>query len=224
MSKLVWDATGEHVYHTGTDHGVVYPISAAGTYPSGVAWNGLTAVTESPSGAEANDIYADNIKYLTLRSAEDFGFTIEAYTYPDEFAECDGSAYPTAGVRIGQQPRKAFGFCYRTLIGNDTEGDAHGYLLHLVWNATASPSERAYQTKNDSPEAVSFSWEATTIPINIEGYPDYKPVAFMEIDSRDFKETAAKTKLDTLLDALYGTDNADPYLPLPGAVIDMLKP
>ena len=169
MSKLVWDQIGEHIYETGTKNGVLYPMDSTGAYGKGVAWNGLTAVTESPSGADSNPIYADDIKYLDLRAVEDFGGTIEAYTYPDEFAPCDGSAHPTAGVTVGQQRRKPFGFCFRSAIGNDIDQDDHGYKLHLVYNATASPSERAYQTVNDSPEAVTFSWEFTTTPIPMSG-------------------------------------------------------
>ena len=180
MSKLVWDKTGERLYETGVDHGVLYPIQAGGLYNKGVAWNGLTAVTESPSGAEASPIYADNIKYLNLMSAEEFGATIEAYTYPDEFAECDGSAELGTGVMIGQQTRKYFGLAYKTVIGNDTEGNAHGYKIHLIYGAQAAPSEKAYATINDSPEAITFSWELTTSPIEVTGF---KPTASLVIDS-----------------------------------------
>jgi hypothetical protein len=165
MAKLVWDKSGERHFETGVNQGVLYPQDVAGAYPKGVAWNGLTAVTESPSGAEATAVYADNTKYLNLISAEDFGATIEAYTYPDEFGACDGSAELTAGVKAGQQGRKAFGLCYRTAIGNDIEGNDHGYKLHMIYGAMAAPSEKAYQTINDSPEAITFSWEVSTTPV-----------------------------------------------------------
>lgn len=217
MSKLAWDLISERYYETGVDHGVLYPQASNGTYPLGVAWNGLTAVTESPSGAEASAIYADNIKYLELRSAEEFGATVEAYTYPDEWAECDGSASPADGVVIGQQKRRSFGFSYRTILGNDTENNDYAYKLHLVYNATASPSERAYQTVNDSPEAISFSWEVTTTPVAVGD--DYKPTACIIIDS----SKVDSAKLKTLEDMLYGTDNADPYLPLPADVIALFS-
>ena len=223
MSKIVWDETGKRTYETGVDHGVLYP-QVSGAYPKGVAWNGLTAVNESPSGAEANPQYADNIKYLNLVSAEDFGATIEAFTYPDEWAECDGSAVPTPGVSIGQQTRKTFGLCYRTVLGNDTDGQDHGYKLHLVYNALAKPSEKNYQTVNDSPEAISFSWEITTTPVAIESY---KPAACITIDSTKVD----KTKLAALETLLYGkdpttaesNDGVDPKLPLPAEVITLLK-
>ena len=215
MARLVWDNTGERFYETGVDHGVLYVQSSAGTYPQGVAWNGLTAVTESPSGAENTDLWADNIKYLSLRSAEDFGATIEAYTYPDEFMECDGSIAVSTGVVIGQQARKPFGLSYRTVLGNDTELERHGYKLHLIYNATCSPSERAYSTINDSPEAITFSWEMTTAPVAITGNNNYKPTASITIDST--KVDAAK--LTSFEAILYGGDNADARLPLPDEVI-----
>lgn len=229
MSRLVWDKTGERYYETGTKNGVLYPMAGT-TYGKGVAWNGLTAVTESPSGAEANPLYADDIKYLEMRSAEEFGGTIEAYTYPDEWAQCDGSAYPVEGVQLGQQSRIPFGFCYRTVLGNDTELDTHGYKLHLVYNATASPSERAYQTVNDSPEAITFSWEFTTTPIGLDDYNNehktsYRPVACITIDSTKVDSE----KLTALEDILYGKDAAsgqeavDPRLPLPDEVITLLS-
>lgn len=211
MSALVWDQTTQKLYETGVDRGVLYPVSN-NTYGTGVAWNGLTAVNESPSGAEPSDIYADNIKYLTLRSAETFGATIEAYTYPDEFAECDGSAEVATGVTIGQQTRKSFGLCYRTLIGNDTDGQDHGYKLHLIYGCTASPSEKSYQTVNDSPEAITFSWEVSTTPVNVEGH---KPTAQLIVDST--KVDAAK--LATLEAQLYGGESSDPKLPTPAEVI-----
>lgn len=218
MAKLVWDQAGERLYETGTDHGVVYPQDATGAYPAGYAWNGLTAVTESPSGAEPTDLYADNIKYLSIRSAEEFGATIEAYTYPDEFAVLDGSAELMDGVIIGQQTRKAFGFCYRTRIGNDTQFEDHGYKLHLLYGCTVSPSEKAYQTINDSPEAITFSWEMTTTPVSVTGY---KPTATLTIDSTKFTGTNA-TKLTDLEDVLYGTASEDARLPLPDEVISIL--
>jgi len=211
-SRITWDDVGERFYETGVSHGVFYPKTADGTYTPGVAWNGLTAVTESPSGAEATALWADNIKYLELRSAEEFGFTIEAYTYPDEFAACDGHSDLATGVRVGQQPRKPFGLCYRTEIGNDVEYEEHGYILHLVYGATVSPSEKAYQTINDSPEAITFSWEATTTPIVAEGL--VKPVAEIEIDST--KVDSAKLK--TFEDILYGSAEAAARLPLPAEV------
>lgn len=216
MAKLVWDAVGEHLYETGVRMGVLYPQAADGTYPTGVAWNGLTGVTESPSGADATALYADDIKYLELRAAEEFGGTIEAYTYPDEWAACDGSAAPATGVTIGQQPRSPFGLCFRTVLGNDTERDDHGYKLHLIYNATASPSERAYQTINDSPDAITFSWEFTTTPINVTGY---KPTACITIDSTK----ADSTKLGVLEDMLYGSQNASASLPAPDLVISTLS-
>lgn len=215
MSKIVWDAAGERKFETGVDHGVLYPLQTGG-YTKGVAWNGLTAVNQTPSGAEANPQYADNIKYLNLISAEDFGATIEAFTYPDEFALCDGSAEPSPGVMIGQQTRKKFGMCYRTLLGNDKAGQEHGYKLHLIYGATASPSERAYNTINDSPEAITFSWEVTTEPVEV---PGYKPTALLEIDSTK----ADATKLAALEEILYGTEDVEARLPLPEEIIEMFK-
>lgn len=215
MSKLVWDQAGQKLYETGVDHMVLFPQAANGSYEQGVAWNGITAVNQSASGGDTNDLYADNIKYLSLRAAENYGATIEAYTYPEEFAECDGSKEIAPGVYTGQQARKAFGYSYRTLIGNDTEGDAHGYKLHIVYNATVSPSEKSYGTVNDSPDAINFSWEVSTTPIPVTGY---KPTAHIEIDSTK----ADATKLQTLKDKLYGTENSEPQLPLPDAVISMM--
>lgn len=225
MAKIVWDKTGERFYETGVDHGVLYPVQTGGLYNKGVAWNGLTSVSESPSGAESTAIYADNIKYLNLLSAEEFGATIEAYTYPDEFAECDGSATPTPGLTIGQQSRKTFGLCYRTMIGNDVDGQEHGYKLHLIYGCQASPSEKGYQTINDSPEAITFSWEITTTPVNVTGY---KATACLTIDSTKVDST----KLAALEEVLYGKDGSpepttggvDPRLPLPDEVIEMLTP
>ena len=219
MSKLVWDQTGEHYYETGVKMGVLYPQSASGTYPKGVAWNGLTAVTESPSGAEATPLYADDTKYLNLYSAEEFGATIEAYTYPDEFAECDGSAEVATGVTIGQQKRKAFGLCYRTTIGNDTDGNDHGYKIHIIYGAMASPSEKAYATINDSPEAITFSWEITTTPVSVSGF---KPTASVTIDSTKVNEA----KLKQLEAILYGdngsSSTADARLPLPDEIVTLI--
>lgn len=214
MSKIVWDQTGERLYETGVNHGVLY-IPTSGAYSKGVAWNGLTAVTESPSGAEATALYADDIKYLNLMSAEEFACTIEAYTYPDEFAECDGSASLVAGVNIGQQPRKTFGLCYRTTIGNDTDGNAHGYKLHMVYGCLASPSEKAYATINDSPEANTFSWEVSTTPVNVTGH---KPTAFLTIDSTK----ADPAKLTALEDILYGKEQVEPRLPLPDEIATLM--
>lgn len=215
MSKLVWDQTGERLYETGVKQGVLYPQAAGGTYPKGVAWNGLTNVTESPSGAEATPLYADDIKYLNLISTEELGGTIEAYTYPDEFAECDGSASLTEGVYIGQQPRKTFGFCYRTTLGNDVSNNNYGYKLHLVYGALASPSEKAYATINDSPEAITFSWEFSTTPVNVTGF---KPTASITIDST---KVNAK-KLAALEVILYGDADNEARLPLPDEVAQIM--
>lgn len=218
--KIVWDAIGERFYETGTKNGVLYPM-VNNAYPKGVAWNGLTAVTASPEGAEATDLYADDIKYLTLRGAENFKATIEAYTYPDEFAECDGSAVVAPGVKIGQQPRKAFGFSWVTTKGNDTDLDSHGYIIHLVWGASAAPSEKAYQTINDSPEAITFSWEIDTIPVEVTGH---KATAYMQIDST----LADPDKLEALKDILYGknasqgSEATDARLPLPNEIISLM--
>lgn len=228
MSKIVWDATGERAYETGTDQGVLYVQKSDGTYENGVAWNGLTGVTESPDGAEPNDLYADNIKYASLRSAETFGGTIEAFTYPDEFGECDGTAAPVAGVYLGQQKRKPFGFVYRTLVGNDTASDEDdGYKLHIWYNCTASPSEKSYETVNDSPDAITFSWEVDTTPVPVTG-TTFKPVATITIDSTKFVETADKAKLKALEDMLFGTDGtggtdgSNPTLPTPAVVLSTL--
>ena len=211
MAKMVWDQTGSRYYETGVKNGALYIQDPSGTYTKGVPWNGLTAVTESPSGAEATALYADDIKYLNLMSNEDFGGTIEAYTYPDEFAACDGSANIADGVTIGQQKRSTFGLCYRTTVGNDVEGNDHGYKLHLVYGALAAPSERAYATINDSPEAITFSWEFSTTPVNVTGH---KPTAHLEIDSKK----ADPTKLAALEAILYGSDDVEPRLPLPDEI------
>lgn len=212
MTALDWDQTGERLYETGVDHGVLYPISGDGDYPLGVAWNGLITVTETPAGAGATATYADNIKYLNLIAAETFGATIDAYTYPDEFAVCDGTVQPEPGVSVGQQPRKTFGLCYRTLVGNDVEGTELGFKLHLVWGAIAEPSQKAYGTVNDSPAAINFSWTINTTPVNVT---DLKPTSLIVIDSTQVDSDA----LSTLLDILYGTEGVDPRLPLPDEVL-----
>lgn len=211
MSKIVWDETGKKFYETGVKNGVLYVQDDQGAYPKGVAWNGLTAVTESPSGAEATPLYADDIKYLELRSNEEFGATVEAYTYPEEFGVCDGSAELAPGVIIGQQARKAFGLCYRTTVGNDIANNDYGYKIHLIYNATAAPSERAYATINDSPEAITFSWELTTTPVAVTGH---KPTACLTIDSTKVDAE----KLAALEAILYGTEEKEAYLPLPDEV------
>lgn len=221
---ISWDNAGERYYETGVKQGVLYPIQSDGTYSKGVAWNGLTAVNESPSGAEANPLYADDIKYLNLISNEEFGASIEAYTYPDEFAECDGSAAIATGVMIGQQKRKTFGLCYRTALGNDVDGSDYGYKLHLVYGCLASPSEKAYATINDSPEAITFSWEITTTPVNVS---NFKPTSLITIDSTK----AMKEKLEALEVILYGKastsessdDGVAPRLPLPDEVATLMS-
>ena len=214
MEKIVWDQTGERLYETGVKNGVLY-VQESGAYPKGVAWNGLTAVTESPSGAEPTALYADDTKYVNLVSAEEFGATIEAYTYPDEFAECDGSASITAGVYIGQQNRKTFGLSYKTTVGNDVDNNNHGYKLHLIYGAVASPSEKSYSTINDSPDAITFSWEISTTPVNVTGH---KPTALLTIDST--KVDAGKlAKLEAIL---YGSSEADARLPLPDEIVSIL--
>ena len=203
--KLSWDNTGERLYETGVDHGVLYKFdSVQNKYANGVAWNGLTSISENPSGAEETKLYADNIKYMSLYSAEEFGATVEAYTYPKEFEECDGSAELMDGVTIGQQTRKPFGLSYRTKIGNDTDGQDHGYKLHLIYGAMCSPSSKAYNTVNDSPEAITFSWELTTTPVNV---PQYKATASLVIDSTKFVSDEAKARLTALETVLYGTDS-----------------
>ena len=211
MAKLVWDESGKRVYETGVRNGVLYVQGENGQYENGVAWNGLTAVTESPSGAEPTALYADDIKYLELFSAEEFGATVEAYTYPEEFEACDGSASLGKGVTIGQQDRKAFGLCYRTVVGNDVKGNEHGYKIHLVYGAKAKPSEKAYATVNDSPEAVTFSWEVTTTPVNVAGF---KPTASVTIDSTKIQPD----KLKAIEDKLYGTQDQEPALLMPDEI------
>lgn len=224
MAELTWDQVGERVYETGVDRGVLYLPDNTGVYSDGYAWNGLTGVTESPSGAESTPQYADNIKYLNLVSSEEFGATIEAFTYPDEFAQCDGTAAPSAGLYLGQQGRRSFGLAYRTRIGNDVDGADHGYKLHLIYGALAAPSERAYATINDSPEALTFSWELSTTAVDVPGTnpltsKPYKPTASITIDST--KVTAAR--LAQLEDALYGTASTSPRLPLPDEVISIVS-
>ena len=216
MAKLTWDNTGERIFETGVKQGVLYPIQSDGKYTKGVAWNGLTAVTESPSGAEATALYADDIKYLNLLSNEEFGATIEAYTYPDEFAECDGSAELATGVMIGQQKRKTFGLCYRTTIGNDVEGNDYGYKLHLVYGCLAAPSEKGYSTINDNPDAITFSWEVSTTPVNVEGF---KPTSQITIDSTK----ADPAKLAALEAVLYGGAETEAKLPLPDEIATLMS-
>jgi len=220
MSKLKWDQVGTRRFETGVDHGVLY-LPTNGVYSTGVAWNGLTTVTESPSGAETSAQYADNIKYLNLQSAEEFGATIEALYYPDEFGRCDGTAEPEPGVYIGQQSRSVFGFSYRTLVGNDVEGQSLGYKIHLVYNCLAAPSEKAYATVSDSPEAMPFSWEVTTTSVEVGtiGGVEYSPTATLTIDSTK----VAAAALLALEDMLYGTTGADPELPMPGTVIALFS-
>lgn len=215
MSKLVWDQTGEREYETGVKNGVLYPQGEGGTYPKGIAWNGLISVTESPSGAEEQALYADDIKYAAPRSREEFGATIEAYTYPEAFEKCDGSAQLAPGVTIGQQTRTPFGLAYKTTIGNDTENNNYGYKLHLIYGATAAPSEKAYQTINDSPEAITFSWELTTTPVSVNGY---EPTAILTIDSTK----TDPTKLATLEGILYGSEETEARLPLPDEIATIM--
>lgn len=214
MTALTWDQVGERIYETGVDRGVLYIPNGSGVYDVGVAWNGLVGVTESPSGAEASPQYADNVKYLNLLSAEEFGATIEAFTYPDEFGQCDGTAAPSSGVLLGQQGRKTFGLAYRTLVGNDLDGTEYGYKLHLIYGALAAPSEKAYATMNDSPEAITFSWEVTTTPVQVVGY---KPTSVIVVDSTLVDGAA----LEDLEEILYGAVGVDPRLPLPDEVITL---
>lgn len=218
MAKLVWDKTGEHLYETGVDHGVLYFPDASGAYKNGVAWNGLTSVTESPSGAEATGQYADNIKYLNLISAEEFGATIEAFTYPEEFEAANGNKelVASSGVYIGQQARAVFGFCYRTLIGNDTDGQEHGYKLHLVYGCQVTPSEKNYQTVNDSPEAMTLSWELSTTPVNVT---NHKPTALLVIDSTKVDSG----KLAKIEAKLYGDESDGAVLPTPDEIAEILS-
>lgn len=221
MSRLTWDEQGEKLFETGIQKTVLYPLNSDNQYTPGVAWNGVSSVSETPSGAEATAIYADDVKYLNLYSAEQLGGTLQAYMYPDEFEQCDGSAEVAPGVTIGQQNRKTFGLCYRTTLGNDTDGNDYGYKLHLLYGCKASPSEKQYQTINDSPEAISFSWTLTTTPVNVTGY---KPTSILTVKSTDFKTTEEKARLKALEDVLYGTENSEPRLPLPDEVIAMMNP
>lgn len=216
MAKLVWDEVGKRTYETGVDKGVLYVQDDEGAYGNGVAWNGLTAVNESPSGAEPTALYADNTKYLELTSKEEYGATIEAYTYPDEFEACDGSAEVGTGVVIGQQSRKVFGLCYRTVKGNDVKNNDYGYKIHLVYGCKAKPAQKNYQTINDSPEAITFSWEVSTTPVEVEGF---KPTATVTIDSTK----VAAEKLKSIEEALYGTESVEPKLLLPSEIIAILK-
>lgn len=221
MSKLQWDNTGERRYETGVDHGVLFVKEGTG-YAKGVAWNGLVSVNERPSGGELSAVWADNIKYLNLRATENFGATVQAYTYPPEFEECDGTKTIIKGVRAAQQARKGFAFSYRTRIGNDVDGDAAGYKIHIIYNCEAAPSERNYQTVNDNPDAIQFSWEVDTTPIDpdIEGF---RPTAHITIDSTDFKTEQEKAKLTALENALYGDDNGDSTLQFPDDIVGLLK-
>lgn len=222
MAKLTWDNTGERFYETGVKNVALYVFdntSGAKKYKDGVAWNGVTAISESPSGAEPTALYADDKKYLNLLSAEEFAASIEAYTYPDEFAECDGSAELAAGVSIGQQPRKQFGLCYRTAVGNDVDGTEKGYKLHLIYNCLAAPTEKSYATINDSPEAITFSWDISTTPVEVAGH---KPTAVVTIDSTKLDEKG-KTKLTSLEEILYGKDTTEPRLPLPDEIETLFK-
>lgn len=214
MAELVWDQTGQRFYETGVDHGVLYLPDSQGAYVDGVAWNGLTSVSESPSGAEPNAQYADNIKYLNLFSAEEFSATIEAFTYPEEFNQFDGLGTPSPGVLVGQQARRNFGLSYRTLVGNDIDGNDHGYKIHLVYGCMASPSEKAYNTVNDSPEPITFSWEVSTTPVAV---PGMKPTSIITVDSTQVDAAS----LAALEQTLYGTAGVDPSLPLPGTIISM---
>ena len=216
MAKIVWDQSGQRLYETGVKMGVLYVQDASGTYPKGVAWNGLTAVNETPSGAEATPLYADDIKYLNLRSAEDFGATIEAFMYPEEFEQCDGSAELAPGVKIGQQARNAFGLCYRTVLGNDIAGNDYGYKLHIIYGATAAPSEKSYATINDSPEAITFSWEVNCTPVEVDGF---KPTASLVIDSTKVDAE----KLAALEAKLYGDESTEAMLPLPAEIAEIFK-
>lgn len=222
MAALTWDNVGERLYETGTKKGVLFVQNTDGTYQTGVAWNGLTAVTESPSGAEATKLYADDIQYLNMYSAEEFGATVECYTYPDEFMACNGEASLVPGAYIGQQDRKSFGLCYVTTVGNDTDGNGYGYKIHFVYNCKASPSERSYATINDSPEAITFSYEITTTPVNVTGF---KPTATIVVDSTKFTSVAAKAALAALEAWVYGTDGTpgtEPQMPTPAKVAELL--
>ena len=214
MSRLIWDKSGDRFYETGVSKGVLY-VQDGATYGEGVVWNGLTAITESPSGAEASPLYADDIKYLNLISAEEFGGTIEAYTYPDEFKACNGEGELATGVTIGQQVRKGFGLCYRTILGNDAESNNHGYKIHIIYGAQASVSERAYASVNESPEAITFSWEFTTTPVEVSGF---KPTSIVVVDSTKVDAT----KLAALEAVLYGSESEEPRLPTPDEIVTLI--
>ena len=216
MARLIWDEVGQRFFETGVKNGVLYVQDNDGSYKNGVVWNGLTAVTESPSGAEETPLYADDVKYLTLRSAEEFGATIEAYTYPEEFEQCDGSASIATGVTIGQQARRAFGLCYRTAIGNDIQGQEFSYKLHLLYGCTVAPSEKSYSTINDNPEAITFSWELSTVPVPVDGF---KPTASLVIDASKVDEE----KMALLENALFGDESNEAKLLLPNEIMEMLK-
>ena len=216
MARLIWDEVGQRFFETGVKNGVLYVQENDGSYKNGVVWNGLTAITESPSGAEETPLYADDVKYLTLRSAEQFGATIEAYTYPEEFEQCDGSAAIATGVTIGQQARRAFGLCYRTAVGNDIQGQEFSYKLHLLYGCTVAPSEKSYSTINDNPEAITFSWELSTVPVPVDGF---KPTASLVIDASKVDEG----KMALLEDALFGDESNEARLLLPNEIMEMLK-
>lgn len=216
MARLIWDEVGQRFFETGVKNGVLYVQDNDGSYKNGVVWNGLTAVTESPSGAEETPLYADDVKYLTLRSAEEFGATVEAYTYPEEFEQCDGSAAIAAGVIIGQQARRAFGLCYRTSVGNDIQGQNFSYKLHLIYGCTVAPSEKSYSTINDNPEAITFSWELSTVPVPVDGF---SPTASLVIDASKVDEG----KMQLLEDALFGDESNEAKLLLPNEIMEMLK-
>lgn len=216
MARLIWDEVGQRFFETGVKNGVLYVQDNDGSYKNGVVWNGLTAVTESPSGAEETPLYADDVKYLTLRSAEEFGATVEAYTYPEEFEQCDGSATIAEGVTIGQQARRAFGLCYRTSVGNDIQGQNFSYKLHLIYGCTVAPSEKSYSTINDNPEAITFSWELSTVPVPVDGF---SPTASLVIDASKVEEG----KMQQLEDALFGDESNEAKLLLPNEIMEMLK-
>lgn len=216
MARLIWDEVGQRFFETGVKNGVLYVQDNDGSYKNGVVWNGLTAVTESPSGAEETPLYADDVKYLTLRSAEEFGATVEAYTYPEEFEQCDGSASIANGVTIGQQARRAFGLCYRTSVGNDIQGQNFSYKLHLIYGCTVAPSEKSYSTINDNPEAITFSWELSTVPVPVDGF---SPTASLVIDASKVE----KGKMQQLEDALFGDESSEAKLLLPNEIMEMLK-
>lgn len=216
MARLIWDEVGQRFFETGVKNGVLYVQDNDGSYKNGVVWNGLTAVTESPSGAEETPLYADDVKYLTLRSAEEFGATVEAYTYPEEFEQCDGSAAIAAGVTIGQQARRAFGLCYRTSVGNDIQGQNFSYKLHLIYGCTVAPSEKSYSTINDNPEAITFSWELSTVPVPVDGF---SPTASLVIDASKVDEG----KMALLENALFGDEQNEARLLLPNEIMEMLK-